>query len=446
MHSSDIGQRFIHYYQENGFQVLPQGSLLDPSVPMTFVGSAGLTQIESEVERGEDRAGERYVLLQTCFRHFDLEKVGKSPVHLSLFDMGGAFSFGQVSKEDILSKIWGFLLGELGLREEQIWATYFAGGEVDGYRFEPDGAVAQAWHTVGLPPSRIVGLGIDVNFWKQGGGISGKERFRKCGPTTELFFDRGPQWACGPACQPGCRCGQFVEIANVLFIHSQIDQLTSLLNPLVTPFVETVIGVERLAMLSERQSSVFEVECLAPLVRQVQSSRRATTSPTEMKSEQVIADHIRALLFLVADGAPPPGKGGRARIIRMLIRGILTHQKILGITESSFVPNLIDTALKLYHCQNPRLMRGRGHLLTYFAIESNRFERTLSVGYRQLDRLIQRGGNGTISGKQALELEKHLGFPFSLLEATLARRGIKFDRREYWEEHARWRSAVVRAG
>jgi alanyl-tRNA synthetase len=204
-------------------------------------------------------------------------------------------------------------------------------------------------------------------------------------------FDRGPQWGCGPACQPGCRCGQFVEIANVLFIHSQIDQLTWSLTPLVTPFVETVIGVERLAMLLERKSSVLEVECLAPLVRLVRTWSQGTFSPAGVRSEQVIADHIRALLFLVADGAPPPGKGGRARIIRMLIRGILTHQKILGITESSFVPDLIDTALELYSCQNPTLVKGRGRLLAYFATEGNRFERTLSAGYRHLDRLIQRG-------------------------------------------------------
>jgi hypothetical protein len=138
MRSFEVGQRFIDYYQNYEHQVLPRGSLIDPSVPMTFVGSAGLTQIESAVERGEDRAGERYVLLQTCFRHFDIEKVGRSPIHLSLFDMAGAFSFGQISREDTLNEIWRFLTGELGLQGKQIWATHFGGGKIDGQDFEAD--------------------------------------------------------------------------------------------------------------------------------------------------------------------------------------------------------------------------------------------------------------------------------------------------------------------
>jgi len=445
MHSFAVGQRFIRYYQDNGFEVLPRSSLLDPSVPMTFVMSAGLTQIESTVAQSEDHAGERFVLLQPCFRHFDREKVGQSPVHLSLFGMGGAFSFGQTSKEDVLNAIWSFLTAELGFRGEQLRVTYFTGGQLNGHEFEEDVETIRAWRKIGLSPSQIVGLGIDASFWKQGGGISGKERFRKCGPTTELFFDRGSQWSCGPTCQPGCKCGRFIEIANVLFIHSQFDQATQSLNPLVAPFEEAVIGVERVAMALQKKSSVFELECLARLVRLVRSCHQAIDSPDSnksIKSEQVIADHVRALLFLVADGAPPPDKGGRSGIMRKLIRATLTHQKTLGITQTTFIPDLVDAVLDLYRSQHLDLEGGRERLLSYFARESERFERTLSAGYRWLDRLIQRG-SGTISGQQALDLVKRRGMPLLLLETRLAQKGIQLNKQEYWEAYTRWRQAEV---
>ncbi|MCP4603511.1 MAG: hypothetical protein GY847_23835 [Proteobacteria bacterium] len=445
MHSFDITRRFIRYYQDTGAKVLPGSSLLDPTVPMTFVMSAGLTQIESTVDESEKHAGERYVLLQTCFRHFDLDKVGKSPVHLSLFGMGGAFSFGPTDRRDTLGKIWDFLTVELGLPKEQLGAIYFAGGELEGHEFDKDVATVRAWKEIGLSPSQLLGVGIEDGFWKQGGG-SGKSRFRQCGPTTELFFDRGLEWSCGSACQLGCRCGRFVEISNVLFIHSQFDQVTRSFKPLTTPFDETVIGVERVAMVLQEKSSVFEIECLALLIKLVQSFCPAEVSfdsVARAESQRLIVDHIRALAFLVADNAPSPGKGGRAGIMKKLVRTILTHQKVLGITDDEFIPDLVDTTLKLYRDQHSNLQRGREHLLDHFATEGKRFAKTLGKGKRQLDRFVQREGNGSISGQQALDLVKHYGFPLPLLEATLVQEGIKLNRREYWEAHEQWRRAVL---
>jgi alanyl-tRNA synthetase len=418
--------------------------LLDPSVPMTFVMSAGLAQIESTVEESEDHAGERYVLVQPCFRHFDLEKIGRSPVHLSLFGMGGAFSFGMTSKEDTIRKMWRFLTAELGFDKEQLGVTYFAGGQLDGHKLEEDGETIQAWHKMELCPSQIVGLGTKANLWKQGGGIFGKERFRKCAFTTEVFFDRGSEWRCGPTCRAGCDCGRFIEIVNVLFIHWQFDQVTRTLEPLLTPFDETVIGVERVTMALQEEPSVFDLECLAPLVKLVQSYHQATDSPVSNKrveSERLIADHARALLFLVADGAPPPGKGGRSGIVKKLIRGILTHQKTLGVAEATFITNLVDSALDLYRDQNPDLETGRGRLLGYFEEEADRFERTLTAGFRRLDRIVKHRENGALSGQQALDLVKRRGIPLLLLEAELDQRGINFNKQEYWAAHARWKQA-----
>lgn len=447
MQTFDIGQCCSDYYQNKGFVVLPSSSLLDPNIPTTFVMSAGLTQIETTLDQSKEHAGERYVLLQTCFRHFDLDKIGRSATHLSLFGMGGIFYFGAENRVQLLSTLWGFLTKELGLAPDRFVATYFAGDTVDGYEFEADPSTARVWRQIGLLPSQIVGVGADGGFWKQGDGISGKDRFRKCGPATELFWDLGPELGCGSSCNPGCACGRFVEVANILFIHSLFDQVTRSVNPLVTPFDEAVIGIERIAMVLQGQPSVFDIDCIAPLVRHVHLASRAVSSRSEsrlVQSARIVADHIRSLVFLIADGAPAPTKRwGRPRIIRDLIRATVTRQKVLGIASEDFVPDMVELVLSLYQSQYPYLAHGYERVLAYFAKEQERFEKTLASGYRKIDRLIRRNGTGIFDGVQALELVKHYGIPFVLLEIELTKRNIQLDRQEYRLAYARWREAEV---
>ena len=448
MRSVEIGQHFVQHYQANGFQVLPGSSLLDPSVPMTFVMSAGLAQVETSAMQQGGRTGDRYVLLQNCFRHFDLDAVGESDLHLSLFEMPGAFSFGTVRRTDVIQQIWRLLTERLGFEAANLWVTCFAGDEVAGHWFDRDEETYRAWRGVGLPPGRIVGLGAGDNFWKQGAAIVGQEHVHKCGPNTEVFFDRGPHYSCGPDCRPGCRCGRFVEFVNILFISLHIEDELDTIRLLDEPFTETVMGTERVAMLLQGKPSVFEIDSIRPLVEHVRRfyQRAQPQSPVRAaKSERVIADHIRALLFLVADGAPPPGRGGRSRLMRILIRQTVTHQKLLSIRDEAFIPSLVDAALELYGDQHPRLQNGRDRLLDYLSEEGQRFERTLHICQRQLDRLLKHNGGDFVSGEQALSLVKRHGFPLPLLEAALAQREVRFNKQAYWEAHARWRQAVVRA-
>ncbi|HQI85781.1 MAG TPA: alanine--tRNA ligase-related protein [Anaerolineae bacterium] len=441
MHTFDVGQRFIRHYQAADYQILPRGSLLDPATPMTFVGSAGLTQIETGIEQYQDHSGERYVLVQPCFRHFDIEKVGDSPVHLSLFEMGGAFAFGHIAREETLGKLWSFLVDDLGLEPGQLWVTNFVGGILDTHRLDPDVPTLNSWQKLGVRSTQILDVGVEAGFWRQGDGLNGHECLHKCGPTTEIFFDRGRELCCSDDCRPGCACGRFIEIANVLFIHDYIDQAANIISPLFTPFDETVIGVERLAMAVQGRSSVYELDCFTPVVQFLATYPRAAANLTEATIYAqccIIADHIRALLFLTADGAPPPGKGGRARIMRQLVRDIMTSQKVFGITDAGFSVDLIDTALRLYEGTNPHLTSGRERLLQYFQLEIERFERTLQTGYRQLNHFVRQDPNGGLGGIQALALVKQYGFPLPLLEATLAAEGIPFDRQGYCKAYAAW--------
>ena len=200
---------------------------------MSFVMSAGLVQVETSARQYEGQLGDRYVLLQNCFRHFDLDRIGKSDLHLSLFQMAGAFLFGPVDKGAAIARAWRLLTGVYGLPADRLWVTYFAGDEVAGTRFEADyeGAYSLAWP--GLSGGTHCGLwGAEDNFWKQGASIVGKAHVPKCGPNTEVFFDRGAHLACGPACRPGCACGRFVEFLNMLFITWHIEDENGIVRPI----------------------------------------------------------------------------------------------------------------------------------------------------------------------------------------------------------------------
>ena len=434
------GEAFLRYYQRAGYEALPRGSLLDPALPMTFVGSAGLSQIETAIELGEDRANERYVLLQTCFRHFDIEQVGASAAHLSLFDMAGAFAFGEIRREATLRHIWRFLTEEIGLDPSSIWATYFSGGTIDGHQFDADRETRDVWERLGVSPAQLIGVGSEAGFWKQGGGLHGRDRFRKCGPTTELFVDCGTSPGCGASCQPGCRCGRFVEVANILFIYAQIDEETLEMRPLVTPFAETVIGVERVAMVAQRLQSLFDLPPHAAAIAALRHAAAPEIEPARFEiGARIIADHLRAALFLVADGAPPPGKGGRARIMKVLMRGALTHAKLLGIAPADLSP-LLDVFSAAPRRNFPKLERARSQVMAYLRQEQQRFERTLSAGERYLEQLMYQRTPERISGTQAVECVKRHGIPLPLLEAKIAQMRMTLNPREYQEAYHTWKA------
>lgn len=437
MRTAEISDRFRQYYMEIGFTGLPRASMLHPSVPMAFVMSAGLPQIETSL--AGHRVGSSYVLVQTCFRHFDMAKIGQSCIHTSLFEMPGAFVFGRTSKQVVLERMWRLIVSVLGLPADRLWVTYFAGGEVCGIRLRQDEEAFRIWQEIGVPTDRLIGLGTDDNFWKQGGTLGG---VRKCGPNTEIFYDRGQ--SCGANCRPGCSCGRFVEVSNSLFIQSALHSARKEIHPLQTPFTETVVGSERLSMVLQDKKSVFEIDSLWPIVHTIQQFEQAEGLPADeiWESEQVLADHTRALLFLVSDGAPPPGKGGRRRIMRQLVRRSLTHQSVLGIHDPSFLEELLSTVIAL-NPDWPTLSSARYRLMSYFEEESGRFNQTMMRGKRQLEELLAYRGVSELSYEQILDIEKGMGYPSILAGLELRKRGIPFSRLDYRKALTLWNEQVI---
>ncbi|MFZ5822667.1 MAG: alanine--tRNA ligase-related protein [Chloroflexota bacterium] len=444
MRTSEIRQRFIDFYKAEDYRVLPRASMLDDSIPMSFVMSAGLVQVEQSLAKQNARNSNRFVLVQDCFRHFDLDKVGKDDSHLSIFEMPGAFKFGPDGKIDTVRKMWYLATSVLGINKYRLWASYFKGGEILGNEMPEDDIVRRTWLELGISPEHIVGLGYKDNFWLQGKGFSGSDIVQKSGPNTELFYDRGEDKACGVHCLPGCKCGRFMEFSNSLFICYEVDPDNGRFKRLDDPFSETVIGTERVAMILQRRDSVFEIDSYQSILDTIRKFIPVDTlnRPWIVESERVIADHLKALYLLVADHAPPPGKNGRARIIKLLIRGVITREIFLGITSDDFVPTVLDcVAQVIRHVEVNTEVRKR--IEQYFQDQRDCFKKTIERGKRELVAILNSNTGRTLSGIQIVELEKRFGLPWLLIAKTLSEQSLQFREDEYKSELMRWRSDIL---
>ncbi|MBE2220699.1 MAG: hypothetical protein IAF02_04120 [Anaerolineae bacterium] len=447
MQPQEVRRRFVSFYQKRGFQLLPPAPMIHPSIPMSFVMSAGLVQVETSLAQAEQKLVDKCVLVQQCFRHFDLDRVGQDDVHLSLFEMPGAFQFNPRDKQQTIRRMWQLATEVLEIEPNKLWVTYFMGGEVAQNVQPIDEETYQTWLDVGVEPERIIGLDADHNYWVQSDKLQVAEdetAIRKAGPNTELFFDHGEQYGCSPACRPGCRCGRFVEFANSLFISFQIDPVSQEFSPLSDPFFETVIGIERVTMIKQGVHSVFDtadyrsiIDAITPYITNSYMSPWLRTT-----SVRIIVDHLRALYMLVADGAPPPGKNGRERIIRLLIRNTLTRKMLLGIKEKEFLHVILYKVAETFYVQNEasKIMVPANvkKTLKYFEYETEKYAKTLDRGLRKLDSLLKNNTENTLSGNQIVMLEKQLGVPSILVERTLNQKGIVFDTDDYDSALTEW--------
>ena len=443
MKFADIRSCFLDYYAKLGFQYLPPAPMLHSSIPMSFVMSAGLVQVETSLANTNKRTGNKFMLVQNCFRHFDLDTVGTDNVHLSLFEMPGAFTFGSNGKEIAIHHMWRLATQKLGIDENRIWASYFIGGDLGNKELRQDEITRRTWTELGLPESRIVGLGVEHNFWTQGGGsqMNGNgEKLRKYGPNTELFYDRGEMLSCCNNCLPGCKCGRFIEFANSLFIHYEMNPKSNKLTKASDPFIETVIGTERVAMILQGTNSIFGTIDYLPIIKGIHDFINCSDLPPDLitKSKRVVADYLKALCVLIADNAPLPGKGGRARIIRILVRGVLTQQSILGIHSKDFLPTVIRLINESFDGGALAASPNGKKVEKYFAAESHCFNKTIEHGRRAMELCLVDNQGKTLNGAQILRLEKKRGLPHSLIAMLLQEDGLEFVESEYKNALADW--------
>ena len=362
-----ISDAFLSLHSQDGFETLPPSSLLHDSVPMSFVMSAGLIQVENELEKIVEKTGGKFAFTQPCFRHFDVKQVGLDTTHLSLFHMSAAFNIGCSERKSVLPRLWRFLTELLCLNKDKLWITY-----LDDKEFGRDQRTLDCWVNVGVDKSRLMGLDQNHCFWRQRSTGQIASDGKKCGPHTEVFFERDG-FSCGSHCEVGnpgaCRCGRFVEVSNSLFIENYISSDNRLI-PADTVFAECVIGNERLAMVLQDAVDVHHVDRFDSW-RELLEPHLPKKITTKLKySINVILDHLSALDKLVEDGAPEPGRGGRRTIIRKLARGAMTEMLLLEINPLellfSFKEKIQQTSL---NC---------------LIVEYQLYKITLEKGYRKL--------------------------------------------------------------
>lgn len=391
-----VGESFLTLHEQDGFVILPPSSMLHDSVPMSFVMSAGLIQVENELEQIVQKTGGRFVFTQPCFRHFDLAQVANDTTHLSLFHMSAAFHIGCSEREAILSRLWQFLTEVLQLDSQRLWVTY-----LDDPQLGHDDESYQCWQRLGVNKTQLIGLDQQHCFWQQRSLGQIASDGKKCGPHTEVFYER-IEVVCDK-CQGSvpslgdCHCGRFVEIANTLFIENYIDEQGALI-PADLVFAECVVGLERLAMILLKAVDVYHITRFQLWRARLESMLSFDTQ--QQISVNLILDHLSAFVRLVEDGAPAPGRGGRARIMRNLARRAMTQM----ILHNWSVEHVLDAILleKEYHFSLELLQR-----------EFKIFEQTLKRGQRKLSSLMR---HHRVSECEKVVLEKEWGIPCILLD------------------------------
>lgn len=342
-----ISEAFLALHERDGFARLPPSSLLHDSVPMSFVMSAGLIQVENDLDTVVQSTGGKFAFTQPCFRHFDMKQVGEDPTRLSLFHMSAAFHIGSTERETVLPRLWHFLTQTLGLDKDRLWVTY-----LDDAEFGRDEASYQCWKALGVEEERLVGLDQQHCFWRQRSTGQIASDGKKCGPHTEVFYERDV--AC-PACenreQPigNCRCGRFIEISNSLFIENYIDDDGKLI-PAETVFAECVVGLERLAMILQNVPSVYHTQRFEQWRKKLAKHVIVAPSFSTDTAISIILDHLSAFVALIANGAPAPGQGGRKYLMRKLAREAMKHMEALEMDVRQTLQEILtDAPIPLFY-------------------------------------------------------------------------------------------------
>jgi alanyl-tRNA synthetase len=349
---------------------------------------------------------------QRCVRaggkHNDLENVGYTARHHTFFEMLGNFSFGDYFKREAIRFAWDFVTGTLGLPAERLWCTVF----------ENDDEAASIWlDEIGVSKNRFARLGAFDNFWAMGD-------LGPCGPCSEIFYDHGPDVEGGPPGSPNSGGDRYIEIWNLVFMQFERSADGTLTN-LPKPSVDTGAGLERMSAVMQGVHSNYEIDLFVNLIK---SAAEAThTSDLESKSLRVIADHIRACSFLIADGVVPSNEG-RGYVLRRIARRAIRHGYKLGMEEPFFYKLVkpLDTEMGAAY---PELGRRRSHIEKVLRQEEQRFAETLSQGMRLLeDAFAKLGQGGTLPGDTVFKLSDTYGFPDDLTADVARERGFAIDR------------------
>lgn len=425
MTSAQIKQSFLTFFEKHGHKVIEGASLVPENDPSVLFTTAGMHPLVPYLLGEPHPMGRRLANCQRCVRTDDIEEVGDTS-HLTFFEMLGNWSLGDYFKEEAIRMSYEYMTEWLNLDPNRLWVSVFAGDE-DAPRDEEAAAI---WRSIGIPEERICYFGKKQNWWGPAGQTG------PCGPDTEMFIDTGRP-PCSPSCDPSCSCGKYIELWNDVFMQYN-KTAEGTYEPLEQRNVDTGFGLERGAMLLQGKDSVFETDLFQPIMAAIAKFAKANN----VTSQRIVADHLRAATFLIADGVPPSNVE-RGYVVRRLIRRSVRHGRRLGITQP-FVAAVAEAVIGRYKADYPHLERERERVLDELRGEEAKFGRTLERGLREFERVVAES-DGRISGEQAFHLYDTFGFPIELTIELAAEKGLVVDREGY-HEHFRRHQEMSRAG
>jgi alanyl-tRNA synthetase len=415
VNTSEIRSRFLDFFAGKGHTVVPSSSLVPHGDPTLMFTNAGMVQFKHVFLGNETRPYVTAASSQKCVRaggkHNDLENVGHTARHHTFFEMLGNFSFGDYFKPEAIAYAWEFLTGVMKLDPARLFVTVF----------EEDDEAYDIWtKEVGIPKGRIARIGAKDNFWSM--GDTGP-----CGPCSEIFFDHGAHIPGGPPGTPEQDGDRFVEIWNLVFMQYDRDA-DGKLEPLPKPSVDTGMGLERMAAVMQGTHDNFSIDLFRRLIGAACEVTGVNfgEEPEQDVSLRVLADHLRSVSFLMADGVLPSNEG-RGFVLRRILRRACRHGRLLGMTEA-FIYRLVDVLVREMGGHYPELAEAQANIEQVIRIEEERFIRTLDKGLKLVEQAVDEAGEGgTIPGETLFTLYDTYGFPTDLTADILRNRNIALD-------------------
>jgi alanyl-tRNA synthetase len=410
---NEIRSAFLDYFAKADHAVVPSSPLVPRNDPTLMFTNAGMVQFKNVFTGLEKRPYSRAVTAQKCVRaggkHNDLDNVGYTARHHTFFEMLGNFSFGDYFKERAIELAWNLVTKEFGLAKDKLTATVYIDDDV----------AFDLWKKIaGLPESRIIRIAGSDNFWAM--GDTGP-----CGPCSEIFYDHGEKIAGGPPGSPDADGDRFIEIWNLVFMqYEQIDATTR--HNLPKPSIDTGMGLERIAAVMQGTHDNYAIDLFGAIIRNVAELTGVEPDGPQRASHRVIADHLRAASFLIADGVLPSNEG-RGYVLRRIMRRAMRHAELLGAREP-LMWRLVPALVREMGLAYPELTRADALITETLKLEESRFRKTLERGLSILDqetRALQQGDR--LKGDVAFTLYDTYGFPLDLTQDALRARGIAVD-------------------
>ncbi|NLE23560.1 MAG: alanine--tRNA ligase [Actinobacteria bacterium] len=422
MNAADIRDLYREFFVARGHLVGEPASLVPAGDPSVLFTTAGMQQYKPYFLGVDTPPATRITTCQRSFRTNDIENVGKTARHLTFFEMLGNFSFGDYFKAEAIQ--WALELSDqLGIPRDRVWVSVFGGDS----QVPADEEAVEVWKSHGFTDDRIVRLGRGDNFWGPAGPTG------PCGPCSELYYDFGPEVGCGqPDCKPGCDCDRYLEYWNLVFVQYDMDEAGDL-TPLPKGSIDTGMGLERIASISQGVTNVFETDLFRPLIERGAelAGVKPDGSPAVTRALRTMAEHARGASFLIMDGILP-GNDGRDYVLRRIIRRAVQQGVAIGV-EKPFLATLTDAVVDIMGGAYPALAEARAEISRVVDDEEIRFRRTLEQGMGILEEALRRARDaGTdLPADVAFELHDTYGFPFDLTREIAAEQDMSVDEERF---------------